>query len=118
MENQKGNRKIMSYENSKIYKLVDNSTGMFFIGATCGNLANKYHMHKRISANQNQNQCKPYNTFTKEKFDSGDIKIVLVKEVSVENKNQLERIQNEFIEKELNNLYCINTRTCVKCKKE
>ena len=118
MKNIKTERKGLSYGNSKIYKLIDNSTGMFFIGATCGSLAYKYYIHKKTSINPKQNQNKPYNIMTKEKFDSGDIKIILTDEISVENKQQLNKKVNELIEKELNNTYCINTRSGIKCKKE
>ena len=99
------------YEHSKIYKLIDNTTGMFYIGSTARKRLNhRFNEHKSHSVNYNQKNYKLYTNFTHEKFCAGDIKLVLMEEVTVQNKDELHKIENGYIEKELGNPLCLNTR--------
>ena len=52
---------------------------------------------------------KLYIFFTSKKFCNGDIQIILIEEINVKNKNELMKIENEHIQRELNNIMCLNT---------
>ena len=99
------------YNHANIYKMIDNTTGLFYIGSSCMELRNRYYNHKTDSSKENRKSSKLYANFTREKFDSGDIRILLIEEVNVENKRELQKIENEYIQKELKNVLCINTRS-------
>ena len=43
----------------------------------------------------------------------GDIDIILVEEVDAENKMQLRKLENEYIQKEFKNVLCLNTLSAV-----
>ena len=97
-----------SYSHGKIYKLIDNTTGMFYYGSTTQKrLDQRFFKHKCQSKTRNS---KVYQNFTFAKFCSGDIRIVLLEEVTVNNKVELIKIENEYIEKDINNVLCLNTR--------
>ena len=103
------------YEHGKIYKLIDNTTGMFYIGSTAlKRLDQRYTNHRNSSNNNKKNNCKLYQNFTYDKFMNKDIKIIQLEEVNVNNKRELEKIENEYIQRELKNVLCLNTRSAIK----
>ena len=98
------------YSHGKIYKLIDNTTGIFYIGSTAMNrLDQRYANHRRFSQCDKYKNSKLYQYFTPAKFSSGEVKIILLEEVNVDNKRQLEKIENDYICKELENPLCMNT---------
>ena len=105
--------KANCYKHAKIYKMIDNTTGLFYMGSTCMELRCRYYNHKTDSVKETIKRSKLYSNFTREKFDNGDIKILLIEEVSVDNKRELETLENEYIQKELKNVLCINTRSSI-----
>ena len=107
------------YSHGKIYKLIDNTSGMFYIGHTAlKRLDQRLSLHYRASLDEKRNKTKVYQYFTPEKIKSGDVFIILIEEVSVANKRELEKIENEYIQKELNNILCLNTNSSYISKAE
>ena len=98
------------FDNAKIYRLFDITTGMFYYGHTClTRLDQRYNTHKNARYYKVKQYYKVYNYFTAEKFDVGDIKIELVDEPKVNNKRELEKIENMYILQYINNPLCVNT---------
>ena len=80
------------YANSKVYKLVDDD-GYYYYGSSCLPLYKRLYIHKRDS--KLGSDRKIYRVFTYERFCKDDIKIVLVEEFKLENKEQLLREENK-----------------------
>ena len=97
------------YANAKIYELIDYSTGNFYIGSTCLPLYKRFYIHKKASKQHIYANIKLYNTFTYEMFHSSQINIILIEDVTVENKQQLLREENRYIIKHIDNPLCLNT---------
>ena len=103
------------YEHGKIYQLIDNTTGMFYIGSTAlSRLDHRLRNHISHSNYDKHKNTKLYKYFTFDKLKSGDVKIILLEEVNVNNKRELEKIENEYIQRELKNVLCLNTRSAIK----
>ena len=100
---------IERYASGKIYQLIDYSTGNFYIGSTCLPLHERLRIHKRASKSERNKNIKIYQTFTYDMFNSGQINIILIEEVNVENKQQLLKVENKHIITHLNNPLCLNT---------
>jgi len=96
------------YHNSKIYKIVEDETGLFYIGSTFRSLSRRYQDHKDHS--KNKSEYKIYKFFTHDKFESGSLKIELIKEISVENNKELRQIEDSYIQECKNNILCLNTK--------
>ena len=95
-----------------IYKLIDNTNGMFYFGSTIGPLHKRYHGHKTNSKKQNVLQTthrKVYEYFTPAKFETKEVVIIELQVVAVSTRNELRKIENDFFQSELNNPLCINT---------
>ena len=54
------------YSRGKIYKLIENSTGLFYIGSTCMPLHKRFYDHKGRS--KKEPNRKVYQYFTYDKF--------------------------------------------------
>ena len=65
------------------------------------------HLHKERS--KTDIKRKIYQQFTFDKFCNKEIKMIVLEEISLENKNQLHKLEDEYIRKELNNNLCLNT---------
>ena len=91
----------MGYENSKIYKL-QHDDGHFYIGSTINELRKRLSQHK----GQNRPNQRVYAHIASE-WDK--VRIVLIEEFSCENKQELLRKEDEYIQKELDNPLCLNT---------
>ena len=101
---------VNRYSQGKIYKLIDQTTGMFYIGSTALNrLDQRYHMHKNASKCENYKNIKTYKQLTHEKFISGAIKIIQLAEVNASSKRELEKVENDYICQEIENTLCLNT---------
>lgn len=98
------------YTHSKIYKLIDITTGVFYIGSTAlTRLDQRLNIHKKASKNEKHKLLKVYQYFTYDKLCSGDVKIILLQEEFLNNKQELLKLENEYIIRELNNPLCVNT---------
>ena len=98
------------YSHGKIYKLIDNTTGVFYLGHTSlKRLDQRLRTHIRDSGDPKKNKAKLYQYFTPEKLKSGDVSIIQLDEVNANNKRELEKIENEYIQMELRNILCVNT---------
>ena len=109
------------YSHGKIYKLIDNTTGVFYIGSTAlKRLDHRLRTHIKTSTKQNKtnNIYKLYKYCTPEKLRSDCVRTILIQEVNVNSKNDLLKIENSYIETELNNDVCLNTRRAFRDDKQ
>jgi len=90
----------MGYENSKIYKL-QHTDGHFYIGSTINELTKRLSQHKGM----NRPNQRVYAHIAGE-WDK--VRILLIEEFSCQNKQELLRKEDEYIQKELNNPLCLN----------
>ena len=95
------------YINSKVYKLVDDD-GYYYYGSSCLPLYKRYFKHKKDS--KLESNRKIYTVFTYERFCKCDIKIVLVEEFKLENKEQLLREENKYIHMHIHDPFCLNSQ--------
>ena len=93
------------YQNSKIYKLFDDDQ-FFYIGSTCLSLHKRLYNHKIASA---LSQRKVYKMFTRDKFDRGEIKIILLEYFQLNTKEELLREENKYIDQHIYNPFCLNS---------
>lgn len=92
----------MDYKNSKIYKL-QHEDGHFYFGSTCGTLHERTRKHKIKSiAHPDRRVYKHING----EWDK--VRAVLVEDFPCENKAQLTKREDEFIQGELQNPLCLN----------
>jgi hypothetical protein len=92
----------MGYENSKIYKL-QHTDGHFYIGSTIKELRERLSAHK-TTAKESPNQ----RVYAHIAGEWDKVRILLIEEFSCENKDQLRRKEDEYIQKELDNPLCMN----------
>ena len=98
------------YQQGKIYRLIDLTSGMYYIGSTClARLDQRYHTHKFAPYTNKKKNYKVYKYFTPDKFNDGNIRIELIEEAKVMNKKELFKIENEHIFKHIDNPLCVNT---------
>lgn len=93
------------YNNSKIYKMVDQVNGYFYIGSTCNPLSKRLYRHK-CDAKKHPEQ-KNYKYFNEIGFDN--VKIVLIEEHYLENREQLIREEDKVIQMYLHDEKCLNS---------
>ena len=93
------------YSNSRIYKLSDGK--YYYFGSTCMSLHKRFYDHKKTSKKDCNREI--YTVFTHERFLNNEIKIILVEELNLENKDQLIREENKYIEKYIDDEYCLNS---------
>ena len=92
------------YNNSKIYKLVDQVNGYFYIGSTCNQLSKRLSWHK-ITAKIKPEQ-KVYKYFNSIGWEN--VKIVLIQENYLDNKEQLLREEDNVIQMCIHDEKCLN----------
>ena len=93
------------YKSSKVYQLIDEQ-GYYYYGSTCLPLHKRLYIHKKLS--KKYVNRKIFTIFTYERFCNNEIKIILVEEFILQNKSQLLREENKYIEKRLNDPRCLN----------
>jgi hypothetical protein len=71
---------MVNYQNSKIYKIINKDLDVIFVGSTTSNLRSKLFQFKK-------------------KHDINDVKIILVENVSCNNRSQLTLRENYWREK-------------------
>ena len=92
----------MGYENAKVYKLQC-ADGHFYIGSTKENLPHRKAHH--VAASKKFPDRRVY------KHINGDwenVRIILIEECPCENREQLRRKEDEHIQRELKNAFCLN----------
>jgi hypothetical protein len=94
----------MGYELSKIYRL-QHDDGHFYIGSTITELRCRLNRHKTYAKNHPTQRV--YSHINSE-WDK--VQIVLIEEFSCENKKELLRREDSYIQKELGNHLCLNHR--------
>lgn len=95
---------INNYQNSKIYKLVEDVNQIFYIGSTTENLNIRYSKHK-YEAKRSPNQ-KVYKYFNSIGWDH--VTIQIIDSVNVNSLQELLAIENNLIEQYLGNTKCLN----------
>ena len=93
------------YNNGKVYKLVDQLNGYFYIGSTCDTLVKRFYQHKHTAVRHPER--KVYKHFSTVGWDN--VKIVLLEEHFLDNKEQLLREENKVIEMYLHDEKCLNS---------
>jgi hypothetical protein len=97
---------MVNYKNGKIYKMVNDSTGLTYFGSTCGELRSRLCVHKAHS--------KTMNLTSKILFEKGICKIYLVEEFPTDNKMLLLQRERFYIE----NNECVNYNLPNRTRKE
>lgn len=92
----------MGYENSKIYKL-QHEDGHFYIGSTYAELRERLRGHKK-NARQTPNR----RVFQHINNEWDKVRIILIENYPCENKYELLKREDEYIQKELENPLCLN----------
>ena len=99
------------YSHGKIYKIIDNTTNVFSIGSTIMNrIRDRLRLHINSSQQERYKSTKLYSYVTPEKLRSNDVQIILLEETNASNKEQLLKLENEHVQRELKNILCMNTR--------
>ena len=99
------------YSHGKIYTIIDNTTGVFYIGSTAMNrIRDRLRLHINLSQQERSKKGKMYSYFTPDKLRSEDIQIVVLEEISAKNKEELLKLENEYVQREMKNVLCVNTR--------
>ena len=99
------------YSHGKIYKIIDNTTGVFYIGSTAVNrIRDRLRLHINSAQEERYKNRKKYSYFTPNKLRSEDVQIVVLEEISAENKEELLKLENDYVQREMRNVLCVNTR--------
>jgi hypothetical protein len=112
---------MVNYQQSKIYKLTSPHTDLFYIGSTTTTLKQRKWKHKSHFKMRQINE-KAKCTISRKLFELGidDVKINLVKEYSLENKEQLLKKEAKYIRKykEKYGDKCLNICVPLRTRKE
>jgi group I intron endonuclease len=84
MENQ---RKIKDYSQAKIYKIINSANNNIYVGSTCSKLCKRMAEHRRASISKRDKDTKFYKSVNE--IGVEHFRIILVKEFSCDNNNQL-----------------------------
>ena len=93
------------YNNSKVYKLIDEINDYFYIGSTCDKLSKRLSWHKTSA--RHHPERKVYKYFNS--INWNNVKIVLIEEHYLENKVQLLREEDKLICYYKNDTKCLNS---------
>jgi hypothetical protein len=85
---------MVNYENGKIYKLVNDITGLTYYGSTCQPLSKRKHHHKNLFKNNYKHMCMSRLLF-EEHPESVDI--VLIENFPCQSKEQLHAREKELM---------------------
>jgi hypothetical protein len=89
--------KINKYHNSKIYGLYTIDTNQIvYIGSTYNQLSKRIYQHKQLE--KKHPERKMYK-FISENGGFENIKIVLIENIKVENRDELRKIEQKYIDK-------------------
>ena len=93
------------YNHSKLYMIRDDDD-FFYIGSTTTSLSHRLSWHKRSSKEEHRQKTKSYEHFNRIKWN---VKIILIKELNLENKEQLLREEDKLIQMYKNDYKCLNS---------
>ena len=96
------------YNNSKIYKLINTVDDTFYIGSTTSTLSNRLYWHRSNSKRDIDKNRKIYVHFRNIGFEN--VRIVLIEEFNLKNKDQLRREEENYIEKYKHDPNCLNSK--------
>ena len=97
--------KVNPYNHSKIYKLIDPESQYYYWGSTCNRLSVRLTIHKNDGKKYPERKvCKAFNEIGWNK-----VKILLEKELCLENKDQLNKAENEYILASMHDEKCLNS---------
>ena len=95
------------YNNSKVYKLINTVDDTFYIGSTCTSLSKRLNKHKTVAK---RDVCKDTRLYSHlNKIGVENVKIILINEFYLDNKEQLLREENNYIEMYKNDTNCLNS---------
>ena len=94
------------YNNANVYKLISDVDDYFYIGSTCTSLSKRINAHK--SNSKNYPEIKVYAHFNMVGWEN--VKIILISEHYLDNKEQLLREENNYIKMHKNDKFCLNTK--------
>ena len=94
------------YNNSKVYKLITTVVDTFYIGSTCLSLSKRLNGHKKNAKKEINKDSWVYEYLNKIGFEN--VKIILINEFVLENREQLRREENNYIEMYKNDSNCLN----------
>jgi len=102
----------IDYSHSKIYKIVDNTNGNIYIGSTTQSLSQRLGHHTRQYKRYCNGKCGYMSSF--DIIKNMSYEIILIEEVNCNNKEQLHKIEREFIEGNK----CVNLNIPTRSQKE
>ena len=95
------------YVHSKLYKLVDQVEGYFYIGSTaCQTLSKRLMWHKQDSSKPKFKKTKKYAHFNS--IGWCNVKIILISEHQFQNKMELLREEDKLIQEHRDDPKCLN----------
>ena len=95
------------YEHSKLYKLVDQVEGYYYIGSTaCQTLSKRLMWHKQDSSKLKFQKTKKYAHFNS--IGWCNVKIILISEHQFQNKMELLREEDKLIQEHRDDPKCLN----------
>lgn len=97
-------KKPIDYTNGKIYKIINDTSDMIYIGSTCDDLHKRFYTHKKIYKCYNNGNYKKIPCNSKYIFDDNieTSKIILLENVCCSNKSELLMKEREWIDKLIN----------------
>ena len=114
MEENKTKVEYNRYNNSKVYKIVDQINGFYYIGSTTAQLSKRLSWHNKLSLQEPDRKFYKYmNEIGRDKF-----KIILIEEHYLENKEQLLREEDRVIQMYLHDEKCLNSIRALLTEKE
>lgn len=84
------------YQNGKIYKLVNDVDDKIYVGSTCISLSRRLSNHKSASKRENYKNRPVYIHLNS--IGWSGVKIILITEAKLENKMELLRLEQKYIE--------------------
>ena len=111
-ENNSSKKEYNRYNNSKVYKIINTIDDTFYIGSTCTSLSKRLSQHKARSQLEKYKHNRVYNHLNE--IEHQNIKIVLICEFYLDNKKQLLREENNYIEMYKNDPNCLNTSSAIR----
>ena len=95
------------YQHSKVYKLVDQINGYYYIGSTaCSTLSKRLMWHKQDASKVKNKSIKKYEYFNSVGWKN--VKIILIEEYKFNNKMELLREEDKLIQQHRNDAKCLN----------
>jgi len=94
------------YKQAKVYKLINTVDNFFYIGSTCLPLHKRLYKHKYLA--RERPDTKVYKYLNEIGWDN--VKIILINEYCLENKQQLLREEDKEIQKYINDENCLNSQ--------